>query len=242
MFTRTDLATVTSPKISRDNWRQHPEVLKLIQRYALDVAALSPLTDKMQSPEIAAIELVGAVLGHDQTPVLNQESSAGRVQFFQVSFKEGKTKINLAGKWKKIFQFLLLTAFGIIGTALIIFIVSQLSLFTFKKTQESVAACSTNRQKPAYSEELRTLRTTLVAELNSLPAWSTFKEARLNCIGGRMSVQQQEQRLLTCLSTVRNRTQNMPLKSRPNLKQIQACATTLCKKNLPHLYSSCKRF
>ena len=35
MFTRTDLAKVTSPEVNRENWRQQPEVLQLIQRYAL---------------------------------------------------------------------------------------------------------------------------------------------------------------------------------------------------------------
>ncbi|MED5571874.1 MAG: hypothetical protein VX602_03610, partial [SAR324 cluster bacterium] len=33
MFTRTDLAEVTSPEVNRENWRQQPEVLQLIQRY-----------------------------------------------------------------------------------------------------------------------------------------------------------------------------------------------------------------
>ena len=102
MFARHDLACVTDPEVKRENWRQQPKVMELIQRYASEVAELSTLTNGMQSPEIAEIKLVGAVLGHDQTPNLNQESEEGRVQFFQVSFRDGKTKKTSTKKWKKI--------------------------------------------------------------------------------------------------------------------------------------------
>ena len=78
-------------------------------------------------------------------------------------------------------------------------------------------------------------------ELNRLPAWSTFNVARTYCIGGKMSVKQQEQRLLQCLLKVRNRTKNMPPASRPSLNKIEACASTLCQRELPHLSASCKR-
>jgi len=100
MFTRTDLAKVTSPEVNRENWRQQPEVLQLIQRYAHDLVGISNLTDEMLSPEIAEIKLVGAVLGHEQTPNLNQESADGRVQFFQLSFQEGKTENISSKNWK----------------------------------------------------------------------------------------------------------------------------------------------
>ena len=65
--------------------------MELIQRYALDVADLSSLTNGMHVPKIDEIKLVGAIIGHDQTPNLNMESAEGKVQFFQVSFKDGKT-------------------------------------------------------------------------------------------------------------------------------------------------------
>ena len=117
MFTRTDLAKVTSPEVNRGNWRPQPEVLQLIQRYAHDLAVISNFTDEMLSPEITEIKLVGAVLGHEQTPNLNQESADGRVQFFQLSFQDGKTKKVSSKNWKKWLIYLMIAVivfFGII--------------------------------------------------------------------------------------------------------------------------------
>ena len=56
-----------------------------------------------------------------------------------------------------------------------------------------------------------------------------------------MLLKQHEQRLLQCLLTVRNRTKNISVSSRPDLNQIEACAINLCRRKLPHLTSSCKR-
>ena len=36
LFSKLDFAIVTAPGVTRENWRQHPEVLKLIRRYAQD--------------------------------------------------------------------------------------------------------------------------------------------------------------------------------------------------------------
>ena len=106
LFSRSDLVMVTAPDVNRGNWRQNQEVMKLIARYASEVSKLSALTDGMSSPEISEIKLVGAVLGLDQTPILNQESSDGKVQFFQVSFREGKPKKNFIYKLEKMVKVL----------------------------------------------------------------------------------------------------------------------------------------
>ena len=241
MFSKVDLATVTNPEVNRENWRQKPEVIQLIHRYAHDVAELSKLTEKLPSPEIAEIKLVGAVLGHEQTPILNQESSDGRVQFFQVSFEDGKNENISSKNWKRRLKSRLITLAVLFGMALMLLIISQLSSYSLKSTKRSVSSCSTNRQSSVYSGQLRDIRKSLIADLNRLPAWSTFKEARVQCFGGRMDVNQQEQRLLQCLLAVRNRTKNMPSASRPNLNQIEDCASALCQRDLPHLFSSCKR-
>ena len=241
MFTRTDLAEVTSPEVNRENWRQQPEVLQLIQRYAHDLAGISNLTDEMLSPEIAEIKLVGAVLGHEQTPNLNQESADGRVQFFQLSFQDGKTKKVSSKNWKKWVIWLIIAVVVFLGMTSMFLIASRFSLLSLNSSKKSVSVCSTNRQEAKYSEHLRDIRKSLVFELNRLPAWSTFNVARTYCIGGKMSVKQQEQRLLQCLLKVRNRTKNMPPASRPSLNKIEACASTLCQRELPHLSASCKR-
>ena len=241
MFSRLDLASITAPEVKRENWRQHPKVMALITRYAQDVAELSTLTNGMRAPEIDEIKLVGAVLGHDQTPNLNQESEDGRVQFFQVSFRDVKSKKTSTKKWKKLLKWILIAMGVLIGIILIILLSNRLSLLTIKNPQQYASVCSSNRQQAAYAEELRKIRKSLGDELNQLPEWLTFKQARVNCSGGRISVNQQELRLLRCLLTVRNRTNNMSSTAHPKLNQIEACAGTLCKRNLPHLASLCKR-
>jgi len=241
MFSRVDLAIVTNPEVNRENWRKHPEVMHLIQLYAHDVAELSKLTDEMSSPEISKVELVGAVLGHEQTPILNQESSDGRVQFFQVSFQDGKSEKISSKNWKWWFKWLLITVGMFFGMALILLIINQLSLHSLTSTKRSISPCSTNKHESTYSEQLRDIRKSLVAELNRLPSWSSFKEARVQCIGGMIDDSQQEIRLLQCFLAVRNRTKNMPYTSRPNLNQIKDCASYLCRRGLPHLSPSCKR-
>ncbi len=241
MFTRTDLAEVTSQEVNRENWRQQPEVMQLINRYAHDLAGISNLTDEMLSPEIAEIKLVGAVLGHEQTPSLNQESADGRVQFFQLSFQDGKTTQVSSKNWKKTLIRLMIALVVLLGITSMFLIASRFSLLSLNSSKKSVSVCSTNRQEAKYSEHLRNIRKSLVFELNRLPAWSTFKVARTYCIGGKMGLKQQEQRLLRCLLKVRNRTKNMPTASRPSLNKIEACASILCQREFPHLSEFCKR-
>ena len=240
MFSRLDLECITSPEVKRENWREQPKVMKLIQIYARDVADVSTLTNGMQTPEIDEIKLVGAVLGHKQTPELNMESRTGKVQFFQVSFKEGKTK-KLTRTWIKWLQWILISMTVFLVMIWIISVINRFSLLSSKNNDQSASVCSSNRQNMTHTAELAKIRKSLLAELSLLPAWLTFNEARINCTGGRMLLKQHEQKLLQCLLTVRNRTKNIPTSSRPDLNQIEACAITLCKRNLPHLTSTCKR-
>ena len=240
MFSRFDLASVTNPKVKRENWREQPKVMELIQLYARDVADLSTLTNGMHAPEIDQIKLVGAVIGHNQTPNLNLESADGKVQFFQVSFKEGQTKKS-SRKWTKWLKWISISMTAFLVLILMILLINRFSLLSLKNKEQSASVCSSNRQNVAYTVELAKIRKTLLDELSRLPAWLTFKEARVHCTGGRMLLKQHEQRLLQCLLTVRNRTKNISVSSRPDLNQIEACAINLCRRKLPHLTSSCKR-
>ncbi len=240
MFSRFDLASVTGPEVKRENWREQPKVMELIRLYASDVADLSTLTNGMHAPEIDQIKLVGAVIGHNQTPNLNLESADGKVQFFQVSFKEGQTKKS-SRKWTKWLKWILISMTAFLVMILMILLINRFSLLSLKNKEQSASVCSSNRQNVAYTVELAKIRKSLLDELSRLPAWLTFKEARVHCTGGRMLLKQHEQRLLQCLLTVRNRTKNIPASSRPDLNQIEACAINLCRRKLPHLTSSCKR-
>ena len=240
MFSRSDLARVTASDVNRGNWRQNQQVMQLIARYANEVAKLSALTEGMYSPEISEIKLVGAVLGLDQTPILNQESSDGKVQFFQVSFRDGKPKKTSFINWKKWLKFLLIAAGSIIALILIYLAIIQVPKFPDRVTKRN-ESCSSNRQKKAYTEEIQSIRKSLLMDLSRLPEWSTFRVARVQCAPGKLKIIKQEQRLLQCYLTVRNRVSELPVNARPDLSKIEFCVHNLCSRGFPHLSSLCKR-
>ena len=240
MFSRSDLAMVTAPDVNRGNWRQNHEVMRLIARYANEVAKLSALTEGMYSPEISEIKLVGAVLGLDQTPILNQESSDGKVQFFQVSFRDGKPKKSLFKNWKKWLKFVLIAAGSFIALIFIYLAIIQVLKFPDRGTKR-IESCSSNRQKNAYAEEINSIRKSLLIGLSRLPEWSTFREASVQCASGKLKLIKQEQRLLQCYFTVRNRVIDLPANARPDLGKIESCVQILCSRRLPHLSFLCRR-
>jgi len=240
IFSRSDLARVTAPDVNRGNWRQNKEVMQLIVLYANEVAKLSALAEGMYSPEISEIKLVGAVLGLDQTPILNQESSDGKVQFFQVSFRDGKPKKTSYINWKKWLKFLLIVAGSIFTLVLIYLAIIQFPKFPDRGTKK-YESCSTNRQKKAYGEEIQSIRKSLLMDLSRLPEWSTFRDARVKCTSGKLKLIKQEQGLIRCYFTVRNRVNDLPVNARPDLGKIESCVQVLCSRGLPHLSSLCRR-
>ena len=241
IFSRSDLAKVTAPDINRGNWRQNQEVMQLIERYASEVAKLSALTEGMYSPEISGIKLVGAVLGLDQTPILNQESSDGKVQFFQISFRDGKPKKTSYFKWIKWLKLLLITALSMISAMLIYLAIIQVSKLPEQGTKKN-ESCSSSRKYAAYTEEIESIRKSLLVDLSRLPEWSTFREALVQCDSGKLKLVKQEQRLLKCYLTVRNRVIDLPSTARPELGKIESCVQSLCSRGLQHLSSLCRRF
>jgi len=241
IFSKVDLESITSPEVRRENWRENTKVMKIIKHYAIDVGKLSTLTNGMQNPEISEIKLVGAVLDYDQTPNLNSESIDGRVQFFQVSFKDSKTKKKSNNTLKFFFKWMV-KIFGIIFSVVLVYLfLKSFSEFSIKKNHKTEPICFYNKENVSYLDELRNIRITLLNELSRLPEWLIFKEARLHCTGSGKGINNQEKILLDCFLTVKNRTKNIEFSSRPNLKKIEACAIKLCQRNLNHLSSLCKR-
>ena len=240
MFSRSDLARVTAPNVNRGNWRRNQEVMQLVTHYANEVAKLSVLTRGMYSPEISEIKLVGAVLELDQTPILNQESSDGKVQFFQVSFRDGKPKKTLFKYWKKWLKFVLIAAGSFIALIFIYLAIIQVLKFPDRGTKR-IESCSSNRQKKAYAEEIQSIRKSLLMDLSRLPEWSTFRGALVQCAPGKLKLIKQEQRLLQCYLTVRNRVNDMPANARPELGKIESCVLILCSRELTHQSSLCRR-
>ena len=240
MFSRSDFARVTASDVSRGNWRQHHEVMKLIKQYASEVAKLSPLTAGMSCPEISEIKLVGAVLGLDKTPTLNQESSDGKVQFFQVSFEEGKPKKKSYIDWIKWLKLLLIAALSIIVIILISLAVNHVPKLS-ERVKKTDKYCSSERRNRAYVEEIKSISKSLLMDLSRLPEWSTFREAREECTLGKLKLFKQEKRLIQCYLKVRTRVNDLPATAQPDLGKIESCVRTLCNRGLQHLSSLCRR-
>ena len=241
IFSKVDLESVTSSEIGRGNWRKNPKVMKIILNYASDVGKISNLTNGMTNPEVSDIKLVGAVLEHYQTPNLNKESIEGKVQLFQVSFKESKIKKTSNNTLKSFLKWLGIIFIIVFTIVFVFFLIKSFSGFSIKKNHIPLLRCGYNRGSVSYLDELINIRKSLLMELNRLPEWLILKDARLQCTGNVIGVDNQEKILLGCFLTIRSRTENMELPSSPNLKKINACAITLCQRNLNHLSSFCKR-
>ena len=78
-------------------------------------------------------------------------------------------------------------------------------------------------------------------DLSRLPEWSTFREARVQCASGRLKLVKEEQKLIKCYLSVRNRVDDLPESARPDLGKIEACVQKLCSKRLSHVSSICRR-
>ena len=114
---------------------------------------------------------------------------------------------------------------------------SELSI---KKNYKNVFKCGYHREKESYVNELVNIRKSMVDEISRLPEWLTFKEAVAKCRASSKEVNSQEQILLGCFISVRNRTKDFKYLSLPNFKKIEFCSNSLCERGLNHLSSLCK--
>jgi large-conductance mechanosensitive channel len=194
----------------------------------------------MASPEVSEIKLVGAVLDLDQTPLLNQESSDGKVQFFQVSFRDGKHKKTSYINWIKWLKILLIAVGSTITAILIYLAITQTPKLSNRDSKRN-EYCNSNKRNKAYVEEIQSIRESLIMDMSRLPEWSTFREARVQCASGRLNIVQQEQKLIKCYFSVRNRVNDLPVTARPDLGKIESCVQFLCSRRLSHLSSICRR-
>ena len=238
IFSKTDLNRICSPGITRHNWSKHPEVLKIVERYAKEVAGISSQAKGMKRPGIARIRLVGAVLGHDQTPELNLESEDGRVQFFQVEFRD-----NAEGRRRNFRTIHGLTTL-FIGLALWgIWNWWDAEFFFGRRTQGTVnrTVCNKRTDEVRHIDELRKLRREMIGKLKSLPDWSRLKTARTVCSEPAGRVEDHEILLLRCLVSTREETKGLDKLSAPKLVKMESCAGTLCSAGLAHLDVYCRQ-
>ncbi len=240
IFTKIDFTAVTTPGINRRNWHNRTEVVKIVNRYARQVAKLSLLTKTMKSPKIGQINLVGAVLGHEKTPGLNVESADGRVQFFQVEFYDADAD----KKRKSIKPRLYWIISGLVFAILVFFIFWNYfpSISEQSRPGRNTARLCENRGKPLrHRDEMRRLRRDLLDELDRYPGWSQLQEVRWICAGVAGSLEEQEQLLVRCLLNAKRETQSLATRAHPDLRLIEKCANNLCRSGASYLSPFCRQ-
>ncbi|MAZ74480.1 MAG: hypothetical protein CL929_02450 [Deltaproteobacteria bacterium] len=238
LFSKPDFAIVTAPGVTRENWRQHPEVLKLIRRYAQDVAKLSGEAQAMKRPEIDTIHLVGTILGHTRTPTANAESTEGRVQLFEVKFKDARANKNpRKRRWW-------LWLVGAISTVLLLgWTISQLSLplklgsTTVKPTVGMRQICIPG-QGDSFAE-LQALRRPVLQFLKTLPNWSSLSQIRRVCGSGFRSLQDQQQRTVRCVVAVNREVPELNRSGKAGFAKLRSCADNLCQSGFAGLGPYC---
>ena len=131
----------------------------------------------MKKPGIVSIKLVGAVLGHEETPGLNLESKDGKVQLFQVEFEETVEPKKERSWLKYIFAFL--------GMALLItlFFLLNLNFQTNPNISQkgSNGSCRSNAPQQSRMKTLKDLRRDLLSDLKRLPEWYRIQYVQNTC-------------------------------------------------------------
>ena len=219
IFSKADFAKITDPSITRDNWEQRPEVQRLLEKYTRKLIAISDVAQAMEAPEVERVELVGTVLNFGKTPGLNEESSQGKVQLFQLHFRD-------RGKPRRRFPWagLLAVLFICIGLALLVAL-WQLWNPAPSRSREVVSrtpTCAELTDPRQRVQTLRRVREPVLQELKSLPEWSELKAVGEVCAAGSGRVRDEEARTVRCAGAARqNLSGRVPV-------ALARCAEALC--------------
>jgi hypothetical protein len=234
MFSRDDLEKVLAPGIGRDNWEESPELRKLIERYAKDVAKMSSRAQGMKNPRVKSVKLLGMELHLSLTPDLNRESVQGQVQMFEVSFEEAPpfTIPKQAILWTALGS-LLLIALGVVGAMLL-----PEKENSAKVAEKRDVLCGTGRASLVYEQHIQQVQRELEAYARSAPATGgvSFRSA---CEAGGRSVPEMEAQLLKCVLQL-NRTDRVFETSR-TAERATFCAAKICDHEDRMLQTYCRQ-
>ena len=236
MFARDDLEKVLAPGLGRNNWENSLELRKIIERYAKDVAKLSPKAKVFERPKVAEIRLVGMELRFAPTPGLNKESIEGQVQLFEVSFEEGGPPPPM--KWP-------LGWIAVIGALLLILSGMLIAIPLLQENDsKSIASqdvlCGTGRASMTYKSHLQQMLRELELYARSTPAGRNMSYSRSACEDPSGNVPKDEASLLRCVLQLR-RTDSAFLQTRTS-ERAQFCVSQICANRLPEHQAFCRQF
>jgi len=232
MFTRKDLEIITAPGINRENWQENKKVVKILRKYARKVAKLSTQTKGMKAPSIGSIKLIGSITHHKQTPGLNLESEAGKVQLFQVEFinrERSESKYSLL----LLSLFLLLLILVAAGGFLALRYYQQRmdhvpisqKILHGKRTTNS---CNGARESMAYKSDLNEALLNLETVIKSQ---GILNKDEFNCNPQFYNIDQMEVHLVECFEKAEKINLRTQLEDETYIK-IKSCLNRVCSENL----------
>jgi len=234
MFTREDFLIITGPGVTRENWRENPQVIKIISRYSEKLARQSMKTSGMKDPTISKVNLVGAIMKLAVTPVLNKESKDGKLQLFQIQFEDKgiKKKKKTKKSWTLLLGILLvilLTLCIILGIA--IYKKSQSRQYKTKRLQLptfTTSFCGDPSDRTRYRRQLDE-----ASRILQLKADDLLYQGRLsietNCIEDFPQITFKEGLFLKCFTLVKRHGLLSQISS-SDLKKVNACQREICRK------------
>ena len=236
MFARDDLEKVLTPGLGRNNWENSLELRKIIERYAKDVAKLSPKAKVFERPKVAEIRLVGMELHFAPTPGLNKESIEGQVQLFEVSFEEGvpPPQIKWPVGWIAMIGALLLILSGMLIT------IPLLQEDDSRSTAVQDVLCGTGRASMTYQSHLQQMLRELELYARSTPTGRNMSYSRSACEDPSGNVPKDEVSLLRCVLQLQ-RTDSAFLQTRTS-ERAQFCVSQVCANRLPEHQAFCRQF
>jgi hypothetical protein len=228
MFTREDFLVVTAPGINRDNWQKNSQVMSILQRYSAMLARQSSTTQGMTRPQVSSIQLVGAVMKLVVTPVLNKESQDGKLQLFQIEFKDAGVK--KTPPWTLILV-VLATLLAVLCVLLGIVLYQKYqarphTVTNFRPTFQTRSYCDSPAEKTRYESQLEEVGEILQQKANDL-----FYQGRLSvkrrCLSDLAQPSVGEDRFLECYDLIKRHGMLSQIPS-VDLTKIDSCRQSIC--------------
>lgn len=233
MFTRKDFLTITASHVNRNNWKQQPEVMKVIRRYGMDVAAKSTMTRGMKKPVVKDVKLVGTILHYKKTPTLSNESRDGKLQLFQVEFEDkGKKRKSW---WGAILIALLSLILIVIGGLLVMKLNRPKVHKVYRAGYQSVEVCESGRNTGQYFSDLESMQQQLNRYLRTALD-DPYHPSNAFCFETTYSVEKREETLIKCYGKSKTSGNG----GHQSLLQVQKCVMRICQKNSGALSPYCR--
>lgn len=230
MFTREDFLTVTGKGVNRTNWRQQPEVMKILREYGKKLSKMSSITRAMKNPQVDKIKLVGSILYLHQTPKLNNESEDGKLQFFQIEFKD-----KVVNKKKRVMLglgVLLLMLLVLVGTVLLLQNLKRPRRFVLRSPVSSGTVyqtpyCGSDRYSDKYQTHLDETQQILYQSIIRL-----YQKQKISLISdcdvSSLSTLDKERQFIRCFRIVKNH-EGLRNRQRRSADKVEKCRIRICK-------------